>query len=152
MLETKVSGTLSVRSLTIVPAYDLPLGSKPRVGLPRLTRRKAPLASADISEKPIRPTAPFKSPDGRLWGPDILTVLLDINISCTFYMPYLTMAPKIIPGANPFVDPDHISDNTEYDEGSTLPVGRDASLTLATDSLIVLGRQQRLHLMVLSRS
>lgn len=50
------------------------------------------------------------------------------------------MAPTTIPGADPFADPDRISDNTEYDEGSTLPVGRDASLTLATDSLIVLGR------------
>ncbi len=54
-------------------------------------------------------------------------------------MPYLTMAPTTKRGADPFADPDHISDDTDYDEGSTLPVGRDASLTLATDSLIVLG-------------
>ena len=67
-------------------------------------------------------------------------------------MPSLTMAPTTIPGANPFADPDHISDNPEYDEGSTLPVGRDASLTLATDSLIVLGRQQILCLRVLFKS
>ncbi len=31
------------------------------------------------------------------------------------------------------------SSEGEYVEGATLPVGRDASLTLATDSLIVLG-------------
>ena len=31
--------------------------------------------------------------------------------------------------------------DAEYLEGATLPVGRDASLTLATDALIVLGRQ-----------
>lgn len=61
-------------------------------------------------------------------------------------MPFLTMASTTTPGANPFADPDHNADNSEYDEGSTLPVGRDASLTLATDSLIVLGRQQRVHL------
>ena len=110
------------------------------------TRRKAPLASADISEKPIRPTAPFKGlDDDDLFGGLIsqIAVFLDINISCTFYMPSLTMAPTTIPGADPFADPDRISHSTEYDEGSTLPVGRDASLTLATDSLIVLGRQQR---------
>ena len=29
----------------------------------------------------------------------------------------------------------------DYPEGATLPVGRDASLTLATDALIVLGKQ-----------
>ena len=62
------------------------------------------------------------------------------------------MAPTTIPGADPFADPDHVSDSTEYEEGSTLPVGRDASLTLATDSLIVLGKQQRLHSRVLSKS
>lgn len=137
--------------MTIVPAYDLPLGAKAQGRSADATRRKA-LASADISEKPIRPTAPFKGRDDNLRGPEILTVLLDINISCTFYMPYLTMAPTTILGADPFADPDHISGNTEYDEGSTLPVGRDASLTLATDSLIVLGRRQRLHLRLLSKS
>ena len=62
------------------------------------------------------------------------------------------MALTTIPGADPFADPDHIADNNEYEEGSTLPVGRDASLTLATDSLIVLGRQQRFHSRVLSKS
>ena len=67
-------------------------------------------------------------------------------------MPSLTMASTTILGANPFADPDHNVDNTEYDEGSTLPVGRDASLTLATDSLIVLGRQRRLRLRVLSKN
>ena len=67
-------------------------------------------------------------------------------------MPSFTMAPTTIPSANPFADPDQIADNTEYDEGSTLPVGRDASLTLATDSLIVLGRQQRVRLRVPSKS
>lgn len=49
------------------------------------------------------------------------------------------MAPPSVPDGDPFVDPvDPIQDN-EYSETSTLPVGRDASLTLATDSLIVLG-------------
>lgn len=41
--------------------------------------------------------------------------------------------------SDPFADPTHASENYEYAEASTLPVGRNASLTLATDSLIVLG-------------
>lgn len=34
----------------------------------------------------------------------------------------------------------------EYSEGATLPVGRDASLTLATDALIVLGERCQQYL------
>ena len=44
-----------------------------------------------------------------------------------------------IPESDPFSDPPHASNNYGYAESSTLPVGRNASLTLATDSLIVLG-------------
>lgn len=51
------------------------------------------------------------------------------------------MAPSSVAGSDPFVDPGQGSENPEYAEASTLPVGRDASLTLATDSLIVLGRR-----------
>jgi sphingosine kinase len=47
------------------------------------------------------------------------------------------------PSDNPFVDPiasfeEHGRDNS-WAGDSTLPVGRNASLTLGTDSLIVLG-------------
>ena len=49
--------------MAIVPAYDLPSGLKLRDRSADATRRKAPLASADISEEPIRPTAPFKGLD-----------------------------------------------------------------------------------------
>ncbi|KAK3176354.1 hypothetical protein OEA41_007677 [Lepraria neglecta] len=48
------------------------------------------------------------------------------------------MAPSTIPRSDPFADPIRMSENSEYAAGDTLPVGRDASLTLATDSLIVL--------------
>ena len=41
---------------------------------------------------------------------------------------------------DPFVDPIPASEDGTYVEGSTLAVGRSASLTLATDSLIVLGQ------------
>lgn len=49
------------------------------------------------------------------------------------------MAPSSLAHSDPFVDPVQMVED-DYVEGSTLPVGRDASLTLATDSLIVLGR------------
>lgn len=51
------------------------------------------------------------------------------------------MAPSSVADSDPFADPHQISGDPEYVEASTLPVGRDASLTLATDSLIVLGRR-----------
>jgi hypothetical protein len=40
--------------------------------------------------------------------------------------------------SDPFADP-HCNDAGSFNEASTLTVGRNASLTLATDSLIVLG-------------
>lgn len=41
--------------------------------------------------------------------------------------------------SDPFGDPISAAEDQDYIEGATLPVGRSASLTLATDSLIVLG-------------
>ncbi|KAK4690401.1 sphingosine kinase, partial [Lecanoromycetidae sp. Uapishka_2] len=52
------------------------------------------------------------------------------------------MAPTAVPSSDPFSDPVHTSEDHEYAEGSTLHVGRDASLTLATDSLIVLAERK----------
>ena len=49
------------------------------------------------------------------------------------------MATHPVAEGDPFADPSHTSQDHEYAEASTLPVGRNASLTLATDSLIVLG-------------
>ena len=51
------------------------------------------------------------------------------------------MAPTSLTGSDPFVDPVNVAGVDDYIEGWTLPVGRSASLTLATDSLIVLGMQ-----------
>lgn len=51
------------------------------------------------------------------------------------------MAPTSIGDSDPFVDPVNTASDHDYTEAWTLPVGRDASLTLATDSLIVLGIQ-----------
>ncbi|KAG8533332.1 uncharacterized protein KY384_002115 [Bacidia gigantensis] len=47
-------------------------------------------------------------------------------------------------GSDPFVDPVHLSEDRPNAEGSTLAVGRNASLTLATESLIVLGSKTTL--------
>ena len=49
------------------------------------------------------------------------------------------MAPPSVAESDPFADPRQTPTSHEYAEASTLPVGRNASLTLATDSLIVLG-------------
>ena len=49
------------------------------------------------------------------------------------------MAPTSLTDSDPFVDPVTTANDHDYTEGWTLPVGRSASLTLATDSLIVLG-------------
>ena len=51
------------------------------------------------------------------------------------------MAPTSLADSDPFVDPINTANDHEYADGWTLPVGRSASLTLATDSLIVLGLQ-----------
>lgn len=51
------------------------------------------------------------------------------------------MAPASSVDSDPFADPDNAAGDHDYTEGWTLPVGRSASLTLATDSLIVLGMQ-----------
>ena len=51
------------------------------------------------------------------------------------------MAETIGAESDPFADPNGALDHHGYAEAeiTALPVGRDASLTLATDSLIVLG-------------
>lgn len=41
--------------------------------------------------------------------------------------------------SDPFADPDIVGEQQEFARESTLTVGRNASLTVATDSLIVLG-------------
>ena len=51
------------------------------------------------------------------------------------------MAPTSSTNSDPFADPINAAGDPDYTEGWTLPVGRSASLTLATDSLIVLGMQ-----------
>ena len=61
---------------------------------------------------------------------------------CTHVRKYFfPMAPDSIADSDPFADPAHRRTASGEVEGATLPVGRTASLTLATDSLIVLGRQ-----------
>jgi len=50
------------------------------------------------------------------------------------------MAPSSIAESDPFKDPVVPAVEHDFVGDSTLLVGRDASLTLATDSLIVLGR------------
>lgn len=53
-----------------------------------------------------------------------------------------TMTTTILTAENPFVDPNtSFEDNrNSFATDSTLALGREASLTLGTDSLIVLGR------------
>ena len=48
--------------------------------------------------------------------------------------------------SDPFADPDIIEEQLDFARESTLTVGRNASLTLATDSLIVLGKLTYLQL------
>lgn len=57
------------------------------------------------------------------------------------------MAPTSLSDSDPFVDPINTVSDQDYSEAWTLPVGRSASLTLATDSLIVLGMPNRHHLL-----
>lgn len=52
------------------------------------------------------------------------------------------MAPTSLAASDPFVDPINAASDHDYAEAWTLPVGRSASLTLATDSLIVLGMHE----------
>ena len=56
------------------------------------------------------------------------------------------MAPLSLSGSDPFIDPIEQVVGDEALEDSVLAVGRDASLTLATDTLIVLGSRSRLTL------
>ena len=49
------------------------------------------------------------------------------------------MASPALPGSDPFADPVHDEEENDSMDAWTLNVGRDASLTLATDSLIILG-------------
>lgn len=51
------------------------------------------------------------------------------------------MAPPSVAPSDPFEDHSQTPKDQEYPDASTLSVGRDASLTLATDSLIVLGKR-----------
>lgn len=51
------------------------------------------------------------------------------------------MAPPSVAPSDPFEDHSQTSKDHEYPDASTLSVGRNASLTLATDSLIVLGKR-----------
>jgi hypothetical protein len=46
---------------------------------------------------------------------------------------------------DPFADPPFVEDQRTFIEQATLNVGRNASLTLGTDSLIVLGNVLRVH-------
>ena len=57
------------------------------------------------------------------------------------------MAPMSLADSDPFVDPVNSVADHDYTEAWTLPVGRSASLTLATDSLIVLGMQDLPYLL-----
>ena len=50
------------------------------------------------------------------------------------------MAPPSIAGSDPFQDPVAPLEEGDAVDSSTLVVARDTSLTLATDSLIVLGK------------
>ena len=45
------------------------------------------------------------------------------------------------PDRDPFADPINTVEDVSHVEGTTLAVGRNASLTLATEALIVLGKQ-----------
>ena len=56
------------------------------------------------------------------------------------------MAPTSLADSDPFVDPINAASDNDYTEAWTLPVGRSASLTLATDSLIVLGMHDLCYL------
>ena len=50
------------------------------------------------------------------------------------------MTTPSLSDSDPFASDSHLAPSEgDYVEGATLPVGRDASLTLATDALIVLG-------------
>ena len=49
------------------------------------------------------------------------------------------MENRVPTGSDPFEDPISVAEQSDFGEHSTLVVGRNASLTLGTDSLIVLG-------------
>ena len=66
-------------------------------------------------------------------------LLLSAHYDHTNYL-YAIMTSSSLSDSDPFASESNLaSSDGEYVEGATLPVGRDASLTLATDSLIVLG-------------
>lgn len=54
------------------------------------------------------------------------------------------MENRLRPDSDPFDDPVSVEEQSDYGEDCTLVVGRNASLTLGTDSLIVLGMQPQL--------
>lgn len=54
------------------------------------------------------------------------------------------MENRCPPDSDPFEDPISVEEQSDYGEDSTLVAGRNASLTLGTDSLIVLGTQLQL--------
>ena len=52
------------------------------------------------------------------------------------------MTTTSLSDSDPFASDSNLAPSEgDYIEGATLPVGRDASLTLATDSMIVLGME-----------
>ncbi|KAL9098204.1 MAG: hypothetical protein Q9163_006093 [Psora crenata] len=72
--------------------------------------------------------------------PAIAQELLKISLKFTSErMDAVTKASMSIADSDPFVDPTHAVEWSTYVEDTTLAVGRNASLTLATDSLIVFG-------------
>jgi hypothetical protein len=58
------------------------------------------------------------------------------SAACVWEEESMTMEPNV--DSDPFADP-HVDDDAQFVVDSTLNVGRHASLTLGTDSLIVLG-------------
>ena len=82
----------------------------------------------------------YISPEIPQSRPSFSPAFVDHAHSCHIKLP---MAPESVTASDPFADLTHPVEDPGYAENSTLPVGRDASLTLATDSLIVLGRHFR---------
>jgi len=89
-----------------------------------------PLASGSAAES-----------ESSIPGACLLRALTEHAHNTEYLLPQFSMAPISVADSDPFSDPIHYSEDHEYAEGSTLHVGRNASLTLATDSLIVLGTQ-----------
>ena len=87
-----------------------------------------PLASGSAAES-----------ESSIPGACLYRALKDHAHHTEYLLTHSSMAPTFVADSDPFSDPIHYSEDHEYADGSTLHVGRNASLTLATDSLIVLG-------------